>query len=201
MNISFQRARTTTTVSIKLIAVLILSVQLKTFVTSVYNDPYIFHKTIYSTNRKHGVHLTWRDCLGKCPFGSLLFKLENKQESDSTQSPMTSPPHPLRKNWERRRRLLFRFLLREGGRLYTGYILRYSVFNRDPVIKANKLRKAMQIVELGEAAYYVMNITEWCPLKSVSFKTACPMTICVLTKNGKENFLEDYCLHLLFLYL
>ena len=59
MNISFQRARTTTTtVSIKLTAVLILSVQLKTFVTSVYNDPYIFHKTIYSTNRKHGVHLT-----------------------------------------------------------------------------------------------------------------------------------------------
>ena len=57
MNISFQRARTTT-VSIKLTAVLILSVQLKTFVTSVYNDPYIFHKTIYSTNRKHGVHLT-----------------------------------------------------------------------------------------------------------------------------------------------
>ena len=58
MNISFQRARTTTTVSIKLTAVLILSVQLKTFVTSVYNDPYIIHKTIYSTNRKHGVHLT-----------------------------------------------------------------------------------------------------------------------------------------------
>ena len=90
MNISFQRARTTTTVSIKLTAVLILSVQLKTFVTSVYNDPYIFHKTIYSTNRKHGVHLTWRDCLGKYPFGWLLFKLENKQESDSTQSLMNN---------------------------------------------------------------------------------------------------------------
>ena len=88
-NISFQRARTTT-VSIKLTAVLILSVQLKTFVTSVYNDPYIFRKTIYSTNRKHGIHLTWRDCLGKYPFGWLLFKLENKQESDSTQSHMNN---------------------------------------------------------------------------------------------------------------
>ena len=117
MNISFQRARTTTTtVSIKLTAVLILSVQLKTFVTSVYNDPYIFHKTIYSTNRKHGVHLTWRDCLGW-----LLFKLENKQESDSTPSALNNllyfnslctdvpPPHPLRKNWERRRRLFSDF--------------------------------------------------------------------------------------------
>ena len=90
MNNSFQRARTTTTVSIKLTAVLILSVQLKTFVTSVYNDPYIFHKTIYFTNRKHGVHLTWRDCLGKYSFGWLLFKLENKQESDSTQSHMNN---------------------------------------------------------------------------------------------------------------
>ena len=58
MNISFQRARTTTTLSIKLTAVLILSVQLKTFVTSVYNDPYIFHTPIYSINRIHGVHLT-----------------------------------------------------------------------------------------------------------------------------------------------
>ena len=81
------------------------------------------------------------------------------------------------------------------------YCLRYSVFNREPAIRANKLHKTMQIVELGKAAYYVMNITEWCPLKSVNCKTACPMTICVLTKDGKENFLEDYCLYLLFLYL
>ena len=56
----------------------------------------------------------------------------------------------------------------------------------------------MQIVELGQAAYNVMKIKL---LKSVSCKTACPMTICVLTKDGKENFLEDYCLYLLFLYL
>ena len=89
----------------------------------------------------------------------------------------------------------------KSGEEMSGYILRYSVFNRESVIKANKLNKTMQIVELGEAAYYVMNITEWCPLKSVSCKTACPMTICVLTKDGKENFLEDYCLYLLFLYL
>ena len=89
----------------------------------------------------------------------------------------------------------------KSGEKTSGYILRYSVFNREAVIKANKLHKTMQIVELGEAAYYAMNITEWCPLKSVSCKTACPMTICVLTKDGKENFLEDHCLYLLFLYL
>ena len=61
----------------------------------------------------------------------------------------------------------------------------------------------MQIVELGEAvrAYDIMNIMEWCPLKSVSYKIAGPMTICVLTKGAKDNFLEDYCLYLLFLYL
>ena len=54
----------------------------------------------------------------------------------------------------------------------------------------------MQIVELG---YDIMNIMEWCPLKSVSCKIAGPMTICV--KDAKDNFLEDYCLYLLFLYL
>ena len=148
MNISFQRARTTTTtVSIKLTAVLILSVQLKTFVTSVYNDPYIFHKTIHSTNRKHGVHLTWRDCLGW-----LLFKLENKQESDSTPSALNNllyfnslctdvPPPPPQEKLGEETSSFFRFFLREGGRLYTGYsdtqaiqIHRYSVFNREPVI-------------------------------------------------------------------
>ena len=59
----------------------------------------------------------------------------------------------------------------------------------------------MQIVELGEAirAYDIMNIMEGCPLKSVSCKIAGPMTICV--KDAKDNFLEDYCLYLLFLYL
>ena len=79
----------------------------------------------------------------------------------------------------------------------------YSVFNTEPVIKANKLYKTMQIVELGEAirAYDIMNIMEWCPSKSVSCKIAGPMTICVLTKDAKDNFLEDYCLYLLFLYL
>ena len=77
----------------------------------------------------------------------------------------------------------------------------YSVLNTEPVIKANKLYKTMQIVELGEAikAYDIMNIMEWCPLKSVSCKIAGPMTICV--KDAKDNFLEDYCLYLLFLYL
>ena len=61
----------------------------------------------------------------------------------------------------------------------------------------------MQIVELGEAtrAYDIMNIMEWCPLKSVSCKISGPMTICMLTKDAKDNFLEDYCLYLLFLYL
>ena len=45
----------------------------------------------------------------------------------------------------------------------------------------------MQIVELGEAirAYDIMNIMEWCPLKSVSCKIAGPMTICVKGCQGQ----------------